>query len=95
MKTVHHTNSTKTEEIAHLSKNLALMYLNNEFGSKAVKVTTYLNNSCWTGKVLIEATDDDYGEDDAEFYTDYILSSVKNREDLEKIIKKLQKVLDN
>lgn len=39
-----------------LSKEIALLYLSNEFGNTPLKVTTILDNDgCWTGKVILES----------------------------------------
>ncbi len=41
-----------------LSKEIALLYLSNEFGNFPLKVTTVLDkNNCWTGKVILETAD--------------------------------------
>lgn len=43
-------------EVMILSKEIALLYLSNEFGNAPLKVTTIFNeDECWTGKVILES----------------------------------------
>lgn len=57
-----------------LSKIMALIYLYHEFGNVNIKVTTVLDsNNCWTGKVILEQTNEE-AKDDAEFAKFYTLA---------------------
>ena len=43
-----------------LSKEIALLFLANEFSNSPLKVTTVLDdNNCWTGKVILEVASDE------------------------------------
>ena len=60
------------KKVKILSKIMALIYLFHEFGNVNLKVTTVLdNNSCWSGKVILEQTTENPKDDAefAEFYT--------------------------
>lgn len=60
------------KEIKILSKIMALIYLFYEFGNVNFKVTTILDdNGCWTGKVMLEQTEEPPQNDVelANFYT--------------------------
>lgn len=59
-----------------LSKEMALQYIYNEFGNVNLKVTTELtDDSIWTGKVILEETDETPRDDEelAKFYSKTIV----------------------
>lgn len=56
----------KREQV--LSKEIALLYLQNEFADAPIRVTTILDNDrCWTGKVLLEMADENEEIQDFEY----------------------------
>lgn len=63
------------ERVTYLSKDVALMFLHNEFDAPVLKITTLLDEyDCWTGKILIENGDFEskIGKDDKELFASYL-----------------------
>lgn len=87
------------ERVTYLTKDVALMYLFNEFDAPNLKVTAYLDEyDCWTGKVLIENGDFEskIGKDDKELFAAYLKCALcgATSEERETVLENLKNAID-